>query len=107
MDERKEMGGEEKEEEKKRKRLGQGKVWHSHSAGLGRGNGQPRSHSTWMTQVIDTLRSSLTSRHGFTQQTRLLLRELFRAASEYDLTSSDSSVLLDMLKGQKKKNLTR
>lgn len=30
MEERKEMGGEEKEEKKRRKRLGQGKVLHSH-----------------------------------------------------------------------------
>lgn len=30
MEERKEMGGEEKEEKKRRKRLGQGKVRHSH-----------------------------------------------------------------------------
>lgn len=30
MEERKEMGGEEKEEKKRRKRLGQGKLRHSH-----------------------------------------------------------------------------
>lgn len=61
MDERKEMGGEEKEEEKKRKRLGQGKVWHSPCPLQDRprlDSGEEtenRAHSTW-SQVIDTLK---------------------------------------------------
>lgn len=49
MDERKEMGGEEKEEEEKRKRLGQGKVWHSHCPLQDR----PRKWITGLTQYMD------------------------------------------------------
>lgn len=85
MDERKEMGGEEKEEGKKRKRLGQGKVWHSHCPLQDR----PRKWITGLTQYMDDSSyqhtegvGSLKSPHGFTEQTDLVLRELSRAASE-------------------------
>lgn len=115
MDERKEMGGEEKEEEEKRKRLGQAKVWHSHCPLQDRPRpGSGKETENQLTQCRDDSNhrhaegvGALKSPHGFTERTSLLLRELFRAASEYDLTSSDSSVCLDFVHAERKRRRRR